>query len=205
MTNRPHTRPSRRAVLSLLGASGLALGLPAQTGAQQVSVLRPRIEEAIRSITTQAGSFVQIDTVSGYGESGQFLISRPGRLRFEYSLRPEVLIADGQHVARVNTDTGAVSRVRLRATPLRVILSDEVDLTDGVTITTMEQTPDSLFVTMYETSRRENGLITVFLDSETFDLRGWKIDEDDGTSTTIILQDTQRGIPIDPNLFNIPD
>ena len=188
----------------IFGATGLSLSLTAPGLSQQISVLRPRIEEAIRSISTQSGNFIQIDATSGYGEAGSFHISRPGLLRFEYNERPETLIADGTHVARVNRQNGSVSRVRLRATPLRIILSEDVDLTNGVTITTMEQTPDSLFVTMYETGKRDQGLITVFLDVNTYDLRGWKIDESDGNITTVILQDTQSGLPLDQSLFEIP-
>ena len=156
---------TRRSALGLLSA-GLALPFLGSVGAsaQQVSVLRPRIEEALRSLTTLQGNFIQIDTTSGSGQSGKFWISRPGRLRFEYDTRPELLVADGRHVARVNTASGGVSRVRIAATPLRVILSDEVDLTDGITITKMEQTPDSLFVTLYETGKRNQGLLTIFLD-----------------------------------------
>jgi len=204
-----HKPVTRRSFLTLLSTTGLVVGgamilRPGGAYAQQVSILRPRIEAALRGITTQQGSFLQIDTNSGSGQAGQFWIQRPGKLRFEYQSRPELLVADGRHVARVNTRTGSVSRVRINATPLRVILSDEVDLTDGVTITSMEQTPDSLFITFYETGKRDQGLLTIFLDVNTYELRGWKIDENDGNVTTVILQDTVSGTAIDQDAFVIP-
>jgi len=195
---------SRRATFTLLGAGAASLALPLSAQAQQVSVLRPRIEEALRTVRTQKGTFVQIDTTTGYGLRGEFYISRPGKLRFEYETRPELLIADGRNVARVNTATRNITRTRLNATPLRVILNEEVDLTNGVTITRMEQTPDSLFVTLYEDGRRNQGLLTVFLDVNTYELRGWKIEENDGNITTVILQETESNVFIDPNLFEIP-
>ena len=194
---------NRRAVLGSLSA-GLALPFFSQIAwAQQESVLRPRIEEALRSLTTLQGGFIQIDTTSGSGQSGKFWISRPGRLRFEYETRPEMLVADGEHVARINTNSGNISKVRIASTPLRIVLSNEVDLTDGVTITRMEQTPDSLFVTLYERGKRNQGLITIFLDVSSYELRGWKIEENDGNVTTVILQETQRGVAIDPSAFVI--
>ena len=200
--------PSRRHALTLFSAGALAaVSTPlfaSSAWAQQVSILRPRIEAALGSITTQAGGFIQIDTVSGSGQLGKFWIQRPGKLRFEYESRPELLVADGRHIARVNTRTGSVSRVRINATPLRVILSDQVDLTNGVTITSMEQTPDSLFVTFYESGKRDQGLLTIFLDVNTYELRGWKIDENDGNITTVILQDTVSGGSIDQDAFIIP-
>ncbi len=195
---------TRRRALTLMIGAALTFAFNLYAGAQSLSVLRPQIEDAIRSITTQSGEFMQIDTSTGRGEQGTYMISRPGRLRFEYDVRPEILLSDGQYVARVNTQTNAVSRVRLNATPLRILLSDEVDLTDGVTITQMEQTPDSLFVTFFETGKRDRGLITVFLDVESFELRGWKIEENDGLVTTIILQNTQTGVELDPRDFEIP-
>ena len=195
---------SRRRFLTLATSAFGTLALGTTSGAQTLSVLRPRIEEAIRNITTQRGDFIQIDTSTGRGEQGTYMISRPGRLRFEYDARPEILISDGSHVARVNTRTDSVSRVRLNATPLKILLSDDVDLNNGVTITKMEQTPDSLFVTFFESGKRERGLITVFLDAVSMELRGWKIEENDGLVTTIILQNTQTGIGLDPRVFVIP-
>ena len=195
---------SRRRLLALVGAGTVSLLVCLSAVAEEVSVLRPRIETAMREISTQQGSFIQIDSTSGNGHRGQFWISRPGKLRFAYDTRPEMLVANGQHVARINTRTGAVSRVRIGATPLRVILNDEVDLTDGVTITKMEQTPDSLFVTFYETGKRGQGLLTLFLDVTTYELRGWKIEENDGNVTTVILQNTISGLAADPELFVIP-
>lgn len=195
---------TRRTTLGLGLAALAGLGLPQAALAQQFSVLRPRIEAAINSISKQKGRFLQIDTTTGYGLQGDFYISRPGKLRFEYDTRPQLMIADGRHVARVNTRTGTVTRTRLRSTPLRIILSDDADLTDGVTVTKMEQTPDSLFVTLYENGKRNQGLLTVFLDVNTYELRGWKIEESDGNNTTVILQETQSDVYINPNKFNIP-
>lgn len=198
------SRIHRRAFMASAAGLGLAALLPAGSFAQQVSVLRPRIEAALNSIRTQKGRFVQIDTSSGYGLEGDIYLSRPGRFRFEYDSGDRLLIADGTHVARVNTRNGNVSRTRLRATPLRIILAETVDLTDGVTITTMEQTPDSLFVTLYENGKRDQGLLTVFLDVNTFELRGWKIEENDGNITTVILQNVENDVYINPNLYEIP-
>ena len=195
---------TRRSTLLGLGAAVAGLTLSGGAFAQQVSVLRPRIEEALSSIRTQRGRFIQIDTASGLGLQGNFFLSRPGRLRFEYDERPEYLIADGVHVARVNTNTGNITKVRLGATPLRILLNEDVDLTDGVTITRMEQTPDSLFVTLYETNKRDQGLLTVFLDVNTYELRGWKIEENDGATTTVILQDIESGVQINADTYDIP-
>ena len=194
---------SRRSALTLVSSSFAACFLSPYSHGQQISVLRPRIEEAIQTLSTLQGDFIQIDTASGRGEAGKFWISRPGKLRFQYETSPELLIADGTHVARINRDSGSRSRVKIGSTVLRVILSDEIDLTDGITITAMEQTPDSLFVTMYETGKRNQGLLTLFLDINTYELRGWKIEEDDNT-TTLILQDTQKDVAIDPDVFEIP-
>ena len=195
---------SRRSFFAL-AAPVLALAFAPFANAQETSVLRPRIEAALNSIQTQKGRFIQIDTVSGLGLQGEFSISRPGRLRFEYDQKPELLIADGSHLARINTRTGGTNLVRLDSTPLRVLLVEVVDLTNGVTITSMEQTPDSLFVTLYQTGKRNQGLLTIFLDLDTYELRGWKIEENDGGITTVILQETQRDVYIDPNTYEIPE
>ena len=194
----------RRAFLASAAGLGLAGLLPAAGSAQQASVLRPRIEAALNAIRTQKARFAQIDTSSGYGLEGDVYLSRPGRLRFEYDNGDQLLIADGTHVARINTRTNTVSRTRLAATPLRVILADEIDLTDGITITSTEQTPDALFVTFYENGKRDKGLLTIFLDVDSFELRGWKIDESDGNITTVILRDVEQGVDIDPSLYEIP-
>ena len=195
---------SRRQAIVGTGAALLTLAAAPAALAQQFSVLRPRIEAALNSVRTQRGRFVQIDTTTGYGLQGQFMLSRPGKMRFEYDTRPQLLVADGTFVGQVNTQTGNVTRTRLNATPLRVILANNVDLTNGVTVTKMEQTPDSLFVTLYENRKRNQGLLTVFLDVNTFDLRGWKIEENDGEVTTVILSEVERGVYINPNKFEIP-
>ena len=178
--------------------------LALQAGAQSVSVLRPKIEQAISDITTQSGTFIQIDIATGESERGRFMISRPGKLRFEYDDQPIILLSDGRHVAQINTLTNSISRVRLNATPLRIILSENVNLSDGISITKMEQTPDSLFVTLYEVGKRNQGLITLFMDAVTFELKGWKIEEQGGLVTAVILQNIQTGVSIESELFRIP-
>src|SRR5262249_1763584 len=98
-----------------------------QLSAEDAAAL-DRLSAYLNSITTLKGGFLQIGP-NGEQSEGTFYISNPGRMRFEYKPpTPTLLVADGHTVAVANTKLNTIDRYPLSDTPLRVILSNEIDV-----------------------------------------------------------------------------
>jgi len=85
---------NRRALI-LAGLALPFLGIQSPAAAQDARELA-RISAYLNSISTLAGNFVQIDP-DGVLSEGQFYMSRPGRIRFEYNEpNPALVVASAR-------------------------------------------------------------------------------------------------------------
>jgi outer membrane lipoprotein-sorting protein len=78
-------------------------------------------------VKTARGNFEQYSP-DGSFSTGQFAMSRPGKVRFDYDDPvPLVLVSDGTTVALQDADLETTDRVPLSSTPLSLLLSDKLD------------------------------------------------------------------------------
>src|SRR5215475_8289762 len=75
-----------------------------------------------------SAEFVQIGP-NGRRSEGQLSVSRPGRMRFEYTDPPRFeIVADGRSVAIVDKKLNTQDEYFIGQTPLKFLLSDHIDL-----------------------------------------------------------------------------
>ncbi|WP_368185996.1 outer membrane lipoprotein carrier protein LolA [Aestuariibius sp. HNIBRBA575] len=179
-----------------------ALAAAAPSNAQQIPL--SEISRYLNGLGTAKGEFTQINA-DGTIATGEILIKRPGRIRFEYN-PPEqslVLAAGGQLAVFDPRSNAGPQRYPLRETPLSIILDDNVDLaranmvtghtSDGTTTTVRAQDPD----------HPEYGNIQLVFTANPTELRQWIITDDTGSQTTLILGDLDKGGNIRDINFNI--
>ena len=196
-------------ILPTLLLTGLLAGSPAQAadfGEEDREALA-RISDYLNGIETAEGRFFQI-APDGSTDEGTFYLRKPGRVRFEYAEpNPNLIVSDGSTIAIENSDLNTTDRYPLTDSPLRLLLSDDVDLVNDPRIASVRREPGALRVT----ARQENGLapgeITIeFLDSGTgLDLRQWEIVDAQGLRTLIALTELRQGVTLSPALFIIED
>src|SRR5690606_31368684 len=85
------------------------------------------------AVRTMQGQFFQTNADGSQG-AGIFVIERPGKMLFQYApstpgeAPPVEIISDGQYVAVIERALRSVSYVALSDTPLRLLLSGNLDL-----------------------------------------------------------------------------
>lgn len=164
-----------------------------------------RISAYLNSISTLTGEFVQVDP-DGILSEGQFYMSRPGRIRFEYSdPNPALVVADGFWVGVVDKRYGKVDRYPLSETPLNLILKENVNLGREGAVRDIETADGQMRVRAQDPEHPERGSITMIFGSNPLELRQWIVDDAQGGATTVALSDTRTNVDIPPSQFTIPE
>lgn len=167
--------------------------------------LLAEIASALGSVETAKGSFVQTD--SNFQEvTGSFYLRRPGRVRFEYDQpSPLLIVADGATVAIEDRDLETQDRVPLGATPLALLLDDELDFETEANVLDLQRTDDLIQVTLEDRSGENEGTLALVLDASDMSLIQWRTIDPSGAVTTVQLAGIETGMRINPRLFRIEE
>jgi outer membrane lipoprotein-sorting protein len=167
-----------------------------------------RISATLNTIQSVQGRFTQIGA-DGRSVLGTFYLKKPGRVRFEYQApNPTLVIADGTTVAVENTALHTTDRYPLLNSPLRLLLSDNIDLASDPRIVNVKQDAGTLSMTARETSGPSQGSITLtFADAGVgnLELRQWDVVDAQGAHTTVIVNEMHPVANIPARLFVIED
>jgi len=162
-----------------------------------------RISAYLNTLKNVQGRFLQVGG-DGKQEQGNFYLKKPGRVRFEYQKpNPNLVIADGTTVAVQNADLHTTDRYPLLNSPLRLLLSDNIDLIGDARISAVKHEPGALSMTARDTM----GRITLsFADSgSSLELRQWDVVDAQGAHTTIVVNEMRQAADIPARLFIIED
>jgi outer membrane lipoprotein-sorting protein len=200
-----------------LAAAGLVLAAFASLGVIDSTAVSARADElsdgqrtAIQQITgyfngmrTLQGEFMQVGP-KGHISTGVFHISKPGRMRFQYAPpNPFVVVADGTWVTIKNNAKDTADQYPLSATPLRLVLAEEVDLLSEAKILSVEQVDGMTTVTLEDKDQLVPGHLVLIFDEQREELQQWIIVDGQGRRTTISLTEMVAGIDPDPGLFQL--
>jgi len=195
------------AFAAALGLSALgAAPAMAQTefSAEQINDLQ-RVNEYLNGLGFLQGRFIQVSDTGGGFSEGTFYMAERTRLRFEYDPPiPLTFISDGTFVGIANAELETTSQYPIGATPLRVLLRRNVDLTADANVTAVERLPGQLRVVATEDDGIAQGELTMVFSDPGMELRQWIIVDAQGRRTTIALRDVQEVNSLDNALFQFP-
>ena len=133
------------------------LGKPGNTTAlddKQRAIIQ-RVDNYLSSVRTLEGNFVQVGP-DGSRSKGEFYISKPGKVRFEYDPpSPISIVADGQSLVVRDRNLATQDVYPLSQTPLRFLLADHVNLLKDTNLVAVYA--DDVFVTVVV--EEKNGLV----------------------------------------------
>ena len=178
-----------------------AMALPAV--AEKLSL--GEISSYLNRLKTAQGAFTQVNE-DGTISTGQILLKRPGRVRFEYAPPEEALVvADGDTVGIIDprSNDGPVG-YPLHRTPLKIILANNVDLTRERMVVGHASDGTSTTVRAQDPEHPEYGSIDLVFTGDPVELRQWVIHDGSGSQTTVILGDLQTGVRLRNEQFEIP-
>ncbi len=169
------------------------------TAEQQQSV--NRISDYINSFQTLRSDFTQISP-KGTASRGVLLISKPGKLRFEYAApNPLLIVSDGKWLTIKDRVREKGDQFPLSATPLRLVVSPKIDLLAETNVIAFESNGGVTSVSLADRKDSLGGYITMIYDEQANQLQQWVIVDGKGRRTTVQLANIEIGGKFDPKLF----
>lgn len=162
-----------------------------------------QVSAYFNKMRTMQGDFNQVGP-KGHVSTGTFYIAKPGRLRFEYAPpNPFVVVADGTWVTIKNNAKETADQYPLAATPLRLVLADNVDLKKQAAILAVEKSDGVTTLTLEDKDKMVPGQLVLVFDTAKDELQQWVIVDGQGRRTTISLSSLVAGVDPDPKLFRV--
>lgn len=153
---------------------------------------------------TAQGKFTQTD--QGGTSTGDFYISRPGKVHFEYKFpEPMFLVSDGVSVSIEEPKRGSYDAVPLSSTPLNLFLRSNVNLKRDGSVTDVATSNGAYFVTMVDKTGEAEGRMILEFRASDFELLGWRAIDGAGGETRVKLTDIRKNVSLKPALFVVKD
>ena len=168
--------------------------------ADQLAAIQ-KLTSYFNSFRSLKGEFTQVSP-RGNVSAGVFYLAKPGRLRFEYAPpNPFLVVSDGSWVVIENRKKKTTDQYPLAATPLKLLLSEKVDLLKQAEVMNVETVDGLSSVTVQDKSKLTPGQIVLVFDNERKQLAQWIIEDGQGKRTTISVANLETEIEADPKLF----
>ncbi len=191
--------------------SGLALALPgAVTPARPARaqgggpIPLSEVSRYFNAMTTAEAGFTQINP-DGTISTGRLMIWRPGRMRFEYD-PPEaglVIAGAGQVAIFDPRSNSGPTQYPLRRTPLNLILGPRIDLGQDRMVVAHRMEDTATVVVAQDPDYPEHGTIRLLLTGGPTELRQWRVTDDMGRETTVILDGLRTDVQFPSIKFSI--
>lgn len=166
------------------------------------------VEASLRATTTMTADFSQT-AATGQVAHGKLILSRPGKIRFQYANAPLLIVADGKRLSFVDYEVAQVSQWPIRSTPLGVLLDNEADLSRFAKVVGAQGS--GLLVEARDPKHPEFGAITLNFVRQAgapggLALIGWVALDAQNNRTEIRLAGTRYnvGVPVGSFVFRDP-
>ncbi|MCB1335846.1 MAG: outer membrane lipoprotein carrier protein LolA [Roseivivax sp.] len=177
----------------------LALAMPAAADKLSLNA----ISAYLNDLTQGKGVFTQIND-DGTISTGTIYLKRPGKMRFEYDPPTAALVMVGNgSVGVFDTKMQTVEQYPLNRTPLSIILAAQVDLGRADMVTGHSYDGTATIVTAQDPEHPEYGNIQLKFTDNPVELRQWVVNDDSGSSTTVVLGAMDRTARLPNSLFAV--
>lgn len=156
--------------------------------------------------------FVQTAQGSAGVMKGRMILSRPGRVRFQYEQSQMLVVADGKALNLIDYKVGQLSRWPIRNTPLAVLLDPEADLSRYARELGPAEggVPGMLTVEAKDPRHREYGVTTLYFRREAgapggLSIQGWQVLDAQGRTTQVQLSNVRFNVPVEASAFTFKD
>lgn len=194
-------------MMALLVLVGLGLGSVTEARTKGIELSdeqRQAIEDVntyFNGFTTLKGEFTQLGN-TGNVSTGVVIISKPGKMRFEYAPpNPFIVVSDGRWVAVYNRSKKVADQYPLATTPLRLLLAKEMNLLKNAVIRAADIQDGLITLRIEDKDQMVSGELVLIYDSNLNALRQWIVIDGEGRRTTISLDNLVPDEPADPSLF----
>lgn len=176
--------------------------MPAMANAEKLSL--DQLSLYLNQLTSAKGAFTQVNPDNTLSK-GDFMLKRPGRMRFEYAApNPALVVASAGQVAIFDKKSSAGPQgFPIGRTPLGIILKKNVNLkASGIIVAHVEEGPVTK-ITAQDPKHPKNGNIQLVFTANPIELRQWVVTDQSGQKTTVILGELDKTIYLPEGLFDI--
>ncbi|MEO0394259.1 MAG: outer membrane lipoprotein carrier protein LolA [Pseudomonadota bacterium] len=182
--------------------------LAAVTDWQNPDQLVMAIEAYFADLSTATARFQQTQDNSETA-SGDFFLSRPGKMRFAYdSPNESFIVADGTFIYFWDDELEQVSQTTISSTLAYVLLQDTIELNseDGddpgaLSVREIQQIDQEIYLVLELANDPGQGQLTVVFNAEPLRLNRWLVKDAQGFETLVQMSDWQEGVAIDNDTF----
>lgn len=160
-----------------------------------------KINAYLNEIKTLRADFLQVAT-NGEIASGKLYMSRPGKIRFEYTPpSPILIISDGTFLIYIDKHLEGMTHFFLSNSPISFLVKKSVRITDDTEIISFSQKANIIRIKLAKLNQIDKGTITLNFTNQPFNLRKWVVADPQGVETTVILSNMEKNITLNPELF----
>ncbi|MDD9976691.1 MAG: outer membrane lipoprotein carrier protein LolA, partial [Boseongicola sp.] len=159
----------------------------------------------LNGISAAAAEFTQVND-DGTLATGQLMLQRPGRMRFEYDSPEDTLVIAGQGQIAIfdgRSNVPDAEKYPLNQTPLKLILERTVNLARRNMVVGHDFDGSATVVVAQDPERPEYGSISLKFTGDPIELRQWVVTDGQGATTTVILGKFEKRQGFSPRLFDI--
>ena len=162
------------------------------------------LSEYLTNLKLLKANFFQV-SADGSKSSGVILIERPGRMRFEYDKPDNTLVLVAAGVLAIFDPKGDQQPMTypIRNNPISLLLNSEIDLINsGIVSNYMEALEEAVLI-LKDPIRPKSGSVELLFSGVQPELKKFIVKNENGTSTSIALEDIEYPENINDTLFSI--
>ncbi|MDP2193172.1 MAG: outer membrane lipoprotein carrier protein LolA [Alphaproteobacteria bacterium] len=165
-----------------------------------------KIESYLNNLPTIYAQFTQQVTKQEPIQGVMHLDKKKGRMHIHYPAIQQRLIARNGTLYVVDDQDKSMNDVSVSNTPLSFLLQDKIIFGKTLFVLSQEFKDNQATVTFSSKPDGAEGQMRItFQMKPILKIVGWSVDDMQGSTTTITIQNFKAGIPLDPCLFDRPD
>lgn len=189
-------------------ALALALMVTLPAVAQPVSDTQAAIKEVesyLQNLRTMKARFIQTDA-TGKQTAGDFLLKRPGRMRFDYDAPvTDFIVADGRFIYYYDGQLKEQSNALISQSLADFFLREKLSLSGDIKVTDIVRAGELLTVTLVQAKDPSAGSLTLGFTQKPMTLKKWRVVDAQGAITEVELFDSVSGIAMKDAPFHYYD
>ena len=162
------------------------------------------ISQYLKNLKILKADFSQINA-DGTISSGTILIKRPGRMRFEYYTPDKTLVLVSAGALAIFDPKGDDAPITypIKNNPISLILKGEVDLLNSGILENYKMSTGQAIVKIRDPEKTEHGSVELVFTGAKPELEKFTVQNENGLSTSITLEDIEYPDKINDTLFSI--
>ena len=165
--------------------------------------LLKQIETYLNQFDNISSEFIQSSSI-GSQETGEILISKPGKLRIEYKKDNKLLIvADGKWLHYFDTDLNEIQSIIIQKSPAWILLKKNINLKNDFNIKKLEKKNGKITLTLVDKNFENIEKIELIFSANPIELKKWIIIDNQEVETTVGLLNIKRKKKFNPKTFEL--